>query len=742
MSRLIQSVLVVVCSFLLYAFVLFRLPSIQLVKYSHAAELLLQNKLYGERILDFSPLYLYLNTLLKQLHLPLSTLMWIHIICSALAAGLLFQLLRRYFRLSLAIAGTAAFILDRSLMVYTHTFEPEPIVVLLILAATNFASTNTSPAALWGGLCFGLGILTRPNFVPVLLAVPFFYKENSRDNSWRKKTALFVLPPLLCLTGLWIRNATIVGYFSPFVMNPGTALYEGNNPNSRGMSSVYPPLLNQISQQYSRQPDYHHQVYRDFARRITGKNLTLPEVNSYWTAKATNFLRDHPIRTIQLFCTKILHFFHQYQWHDLSVAYLTEKTLMKSWRWNTPFALMAAFALLGLWGLKSEWKRYLIFYAVFISQFLFMLSIYVSARQRTSILFLFVFFACGGVQYILTSRKRWFLLILAALLCLPLYLRTDFMWEEEHLWENIRQSDSDLRESYLLRNQGKLDAAANKSAQALAHAPWFMDSRRPANIPFEQRGYKETALIYSSDSDPANKTDKAVLLLEAGLAPEAESIFQQLHQSGYRLKRDDYQSSDLQFYLARCALKQQNTQKAVALLKTAVRSSPGDPSSLAYLKALTGQDQYENQLYRYFDEIDAAFFLGVAYLETERPESAVKYFQYVTRMLPEFRKGFIYLAAAMSQAGHYKEAATHYRKAISLNSDPVFRERELLKIFQELTLQEPTAIHHYSYGIVLRQFGHFQLALSEQQKAIELDTSNQEIINEIHRLQKVLTTLH
>jgi tetratricopeptide (TPR) repeat protein len=737
MKRVLPFFLVILWSVLFQAFILFRLPSIQLVKYSLAADLLLQGKLQGERILDFSPIYLYLHVLLQKIDAPATALTWIHIGCIALSTGLLFQLLRNHFQLWIAITGTAAFLFERSLIVYTHTFEPEPLLLVLIVSSTYLVSNQTPRTALIAGLIFGLSILTRPNFLPLLLAIPLYYKMNSVGNSWRKMTLLFVLPVLFCVTAIWARNASIMGHFSPFVMNPGTAVYEGNNPNSWGMSAVYPPVLNQVSIRYTN-PDYHHQLYRDFARRVAAKNLTLTEVNSYWARKARAFLFDHPERSLRLAATKIFHFFHAFQWHDLGVAYSIERALKELWPFKTPFALLSVLCIGGLWLLRKDWKKYLLFYAIFINQFLFMIAIYVSARQRVVILFLFVFFACAALEQILTRKNSRWLLVPIAILAIFLHLRTDLMSEENHLWENIRMSNAHLSESYRLRNRGEFDRAALESARSLALAPMLIDSRRPANLHFGERGFAAKAVAFSRNGNEAQLMDRGILLLESGQTKEAEHIFQQLERSNYRLKRDDYQSSELKFYLARCAVKDNQFAKAVDYLKKAIESSPGDPSSLAYLKALTDNGEYERQLLRYFDEIDASFFLGKAYMETGMAQKSVKYFQSVTRILPEFRAGFLYLAAALGESEMYDGAATQYRQAISMSPDPVFFEQSILTTFRELAHRNNTAFHHYSYGVVLRQFGHFKEALAEQKTAIAKDPGNKEIAQEINTLQKVL----
>src|SRR4029079_14689446 len=115
---------------LLYGVVLYSLfPHFQLVKYWDAAQLLLKGQLKGERVLDFSPLYLYINVLFYKMHFSLQLLMWLHILCIVVSSCLFFLLLNRFFRLILAFCGTLTFLFNSSLMIFTHTFEPEPLVI-------------------------------------------------------------------------------------------------------------------------------------------------------------------------------------------------------------------------------------------------------------------------------------------------------------------------------------------------------------------------------------------------------------------------------------------------------------------------------------------------------------------------------------------------------------------------------------------------------------------------------------
>ena len=70
-------------------------------------------------------------------------------------------------------------------------------------------------------------------------------------------------------------------------------------------------------------------------------------------------------------------------------------------------------------------------------------------------------------------------------------------------------------------------------------------------------------------------------------------------------------------------------QSTLNRLKKALEKNPGDPWVLSHLVALTDEPLYKMKLFRYFDEIDAEFFLGKAYLTTGRFQDAVESFSFV-----------------------------------------------------------------------------------------------------------------
>lgn len=747
------SLLFALFTIVLYSYLIFwYLPPAQLVKYTSAAQLNLQNELSGERLLDFSPVYFYLHVFVQKMFSdPVLVVHWIHILLQALSTVILFNLLTRFVRLPVAIFGTLAFTLESHLIVYNQVFEPEPLVLFFLLSFVFFAFHAGWIQHALAGVFLGLGILTRPNFAPILLVVPFhFYvlqnvshgKMDSRK--FRTSIIAFSIPVVSAILGLWIRNAAIVGYFSPFVMNPGTAIFEGNNPVSRGQSSIYPHLVDDVAKQYSGEPDFHHEIYRVFARRITGKQLTVPEVNAYWSGKAFHFLMDHPAHSIRLMATKVFHIFHRFQWHDLSNAYWGEQQLRLSLLPAVPFALISALSLIGMFVMRQRWKECILFYSIFLVQFVFMLVVYPSARQRVAIIPFLLFFACAAVDSALRRRKRLFLLAVAVLpLFLLLHTETDIMKEERHLWQNIRNSNHFLREARHKRSEGQLRQASLNSAVAYALAPWFHDSRRLSDLSFEPRSFEVAALQFLQPQNFSQRLDDAVLLLEAVQPDQAATVLNDLIREGYQFKRDQYQSSSPYFYLARAAAAKGDVQKAQMLLGTALTNAPGDPDVLSYLTVLSGDPKYKQQLFRYFDDLDANFYLGRAYLENNRGKDAAVCFQYILGKLPDYRRPKIYLAAALQKSGDIEKAARVFREAVTKSWDPLFLEASILAIFKELSeSRQADPFAHYSYGSVLRKYGHYSESLKALEKAQALDPTNLHVSKELAAVRDLAKANH
>lgn len=698
----------------------------QFTKYTQAAVQHLAGTLPAERLLDLSPLYFYLHLLQNALFPGGERLLpWLQILLTGLSAALLFVLLRRFFSPALSLAGSAVFLVSRSVLSYAAILEPEACLLFFLLAAVCLLLREGRGSRLAGGVFFALCLLTRPNFLPLLPVVPLFFRLHDGRRRWLAPALLFLLPGLAALLLLAGRNASIHGVFSPMVMNPGFVFFEGNNPLSSGQSAAYPPLVGELKTEILGQPDNPHVTYRLLARRDVGRELTTAEANGYWFGRALNFIADHPGRWMELLATKAYFLLHDFRRYDLPVAWLYDRQLGQKAIPALPFSLVSALALVGLCAAGRDWRRRLLFYALFASQAGVMLVMYVSDRQRVAMLPFFIFFACCGAEYLLRARgvRRVVLLTGVALLAVWLYLPCDLMRDDLYLWEGYERSDRYWVEAVEARQQGELSRAAEHAARSFAAAPWLEDYSRPAFLSFAPQGFAERALAArgAADASTPARFDRASLLLAAGRLEAAEALFRELQTQEHRFERAYLQSSQPAFYLARIAAARGETAAAVALLQGALAERPGDPFALAQLAALTGDASCRQMLSRYFGGIEAAFMEGRALLDGGRGGEAAGRLAAFAAAVPELRRGAIYLAAALAAEGSLERGARLYLEATRERSDPVLLESRILALFSARAEREPeNARFRHEYGLVLAQFGHFAEALREQRAAAAL----------------------
>lgn len=686
------------------------LPSAaNLSKYPEAARQLLTGRMSAERLADFSPFYLAAGIAL--VHVPGSTmitLIWLQTVLVAITAFLLFLVVERSFSLLFAWIGIALFALNKSVLLYEQVAEPEVFLVMFLVAALYWLGKPGARAALAAGVCFALAITCRPNLVPAGLLVPvFFALQQMRPlRRWIARSAVFLGPLVLAVGTLFVFGLMPC-------MNPGTVFFEGNNPNSYGTTGIYPPVVNELSEQATYAPDSPHEVYRQLARLDTGRRLTIKQTNAYWIRKTACFISDYPGHFLRNVLNKLVFIYHSYEWHDISNVYLREKVLGASWVPDIPTGLLSALAIAGMVMRLRDWKKDFVLFTVVAIQSTGIMVLYASARQRYVLIPILVYFASAFLQRRPWKEGRVFValaLVLALLFSWPM----DVMKDQAHFHENSFQSVIFASTATQDISHGRLRDASGDIALSLAYAPWFRERVRPSNISFmpwswEHAGY----YVCKNKLQPetaSGRFDLAVLGIEAGRLQEAHGILTELVDGNYRFKRDFFQPFDPRFYLARIAELEGNRKEAIQRLEASLRTYPGNPHALAHLHALTGEQQYKDLLFRYFDPVDALYYLGRAFLQTGRNEDAVACFTEITRKLPEYRSGQIYLAAALSRAGKPQPAVAAFKRASQLSESPIFFEKEILSAFGSQDA--------YSYAMVLKRYGHFEEAVQVLSAAI------------------------
>ena len=676
-------------------------PTAAFLKYPVLAEQSLEGTLDPDRLLDVSFLYFYIHVAARWLTSSPVILAQIgQVLASAVAVALLFALVRRLSSPGTGLLAAAILLLDRTVAVYTPILEPEPFLLAAVLAFLYFSSDEGSSGAVATGVSLGCALLFRPVLVPMVFLVPLYYWLRNRSSgqiqpSTQRRTVLFLLPVALAFGLLWGRNALLPIPFSATVMNPGAVFYEGNHPWATGLAATYPPLFGELRDSLSDSPDPQHEIYRVFARREAGRDLSVAEVNQTWRSRASEYLFDHPSTALRRSLVKLEELFRGYAWHDLSNAYWRHRALVESRVPAVPFALVAAAGLIGMALASRNWDRWLLLYGVLACQMAATVVVYVSARQKLILVPVLATFAALAVQYIARRRARWAVLgIAVVLLAVMLSLPNDRAIEDRHLWGHLQQSNGLRDRAYTLRSEGRHDEAAEAAARALALTPWRLDSLRPAGLDFRPEGFASRALreLDASGFEPTFSLlfDKATLAIAAGEWETAKAALVSIDEGGHQLARGSYQSSQLPFYRGLVAALQEDWEEARSQLETALVASPGDPLVLALRSVVSDDASSREQLERYFDSIHAGFFVGRAQMELGSPERAVESLARVVAWVPEFRRARIYLAASLGKVARYSEGVDLYRTTVARQPDPVMLEEEIVEMFRLWVAEDPS----------------------------------------------------
>lgn len=563
-------------------------------KYPQAALKLNQGWQFGERLLDYSPLYLAVHRAVSSFsHEPVRSVLLLQAAWLGLAVAFLYLAVRRHAGPLLALAASAALALERSVAVHGSIFEPEALLLCCLAAWLLLAQLPGRTAASGAGVALALVVLTRPSLLPLVLVVPAaaYLRQDSRRAAFTAG-ALAVLPVALALGWLSVRNHTAAGTWSPMVMNPGTVFFEGNNPYAFGYSVAYPPVVNDVANAKKGESDFHHVVYRDLARLDAGRNLSVGEVNAFWVKKAFCFLADEPGAAMRRAGRKILYVFHRYPWYDITGAEPAEDRLRARGVPATPLAVLSALALVGaVTGLRCGQPGMLPAYTLLVAQLAVMGATYASARQRLALLPVLCLFAALGASRIAQNGR-------AAALAAAVTVALAVVFSRET--ELMRQHAGEYHPGYALVRDAVSEDAATRFALALR------------------------------------------LINEGGL-DRAEQLFESLRREGYRSRH-----GQPAYYLGRIAALRGRHEDSVRFMREALGRSPGHPAYLAQLAALTGERRWNELLFRYLDRTDAQYELGWALLDNGRAQEAAALLGRVVAAAPQDEAARRLLAQASS----------------------------------------------------------------------------------------------
>jgi hypothetical protein len=647
------------------------LPS-SFAKYGLAARQWLAGELPGERLADFSPLYLELHVALLRLGLdPARLLPWVQQAALAIAIGVVgWRLRRRGAAWALALGAALVMALDHPLLIYARILEPEALLVLSVclwLAALD-SEAPVPGRLLAAGVFAAAGVLLRPTLVPVhWLLVPLFLwlrrPPGSGGKRWLRDVACFLAPLLLAAFWSSARLERATGREGSPGMSPGTVFYEGNHPLSNGTSAVYPPLVRLVQAHQdtagagSLVSDPGHVLYRTIARQeLADPELPIAAVNRFWAGRALAYLGDHPGRAWRLATTKLRNALARQTWHDVPTAAELELRLPTP---AVPFSVLAALGLLGMLACVRRWREHLLDYGLFGAQLAVMLAFYVSARQRLILLPVLVFFGALAIKAWRDSPRegRWRGPALAALLALALSL-PDPAHQDATYRERLGARAAAARGALMAGLGDRFFVeAAHQVAEIVALSAADFEELRPAEIaqgPLLRDAAAQLELLlptFPPAERPSAEFDLATLELRAGSEGAADARLRLLADEGRIFFRGCAAPSDPRFWLARLAASKGDAAGARRWLDEALAATPGDPFVLAELFVLAGEARYRDLLGRYYSATDGEWLVGRAALAHGRPALAIAALSTVVERLPFLRRARLELAAAHAGLG-------------------------------------------------------------------------------------------
>lgn len=688
----------------------------QFSKYPVAANKLIEGSLPTERLFDYSQVYLRLCALIAQYSSkPFQLLHWTQLTLVALSAAGFYLLLRRYFNRSWAALGVAAFALNPSLMIYGYIFEPEVLLLFLLIAAALLAEIRTGTSSLATGFAVLLSLLTRPVFILLAIVIPVSNRLHLDGRRLLRANLGFLLPVLAGLALFAGYTITKGVSFPPPLMNPGVVFFEGNNPLATGSGAAYLTVVNDLAEDFPGESDYQHAVYRLVARQDTGLALSPTEVNRFWSAKGWNFLLDEPAHAFSLGMNKLFFVAHGFRWHDIRAAAMVDKTLCDKFLPQVPLGLVVALALVGMVGGFRRWREFLLPYTVCVSQTGLMLVTYASDRQRLALLPFLILFALLGLQTLVAERRRLWLAGLVLFLVVIFSRETGVMRDNREVWSNYDRFFALLRDAQAQRDSGQVARAVETTVQAVAMAPWASEADgKLSGLPVSYQELASQALAGFDavrEDTPTARLDRILLLTAAGRLDEADRRLVTLLEQDCRLERSINRPVALNYYRGRIAALRGDRVGAIGLMKQALVEAPGDPDVLAQLAALTGDRSYVVLMERYFDRFDGCYYLGRAFLENGDAIKAAETLQPLQRHLPEYWKGKMYLAAARAEARQDREATESFIAAMRQRSEPAMFQEQILPAFRrQAEAVPPERSPHFWYGKVLRHFGFYEEA--------------------------------
>lgn len=404
-------VLALAIKFLIY--VLLTEPII-FYKYPYFAQIIAQGGDPGERILDLSPLYLYLHVLFYKIYgsnwevIPI-----FQIFLGSLSCLLVFLIGEKIFGKIAGLVAALILIFYANLTLIELTLEPEALVLflnsLIVFFLLQIKEETKSGLAIWkwflAGCLIGMTIITKPNALLILPVAIIFNWLISPSLAFRIKSILLTFFGVaIFLMPITMRNYYKFNDFILVTADSGKVFFHGNGPGATGMERADLPQQGFV-EEAQEEPDYAHALFRRVARNLSGQNLKPSECSRFWRDQTFEHIKKNTWDALILEFKKAVFFFGNYEVHDIDSVYNYYRKIRK-WPF-IPYGIISALSILGMWLARQKFKDAFLLYSMVAVYFITVLIFFAASRYRLpAVPFLSLFAAYAITSFISWGREK------------------------------------------------------------------------------------------------------------------------------------------------------------------------------------------------------------------------------------------------------------------------------------------------------------------------------------------------
>ncbi len=550
-------------------FFFFATDPIIFYKYPYFAEQIGKGIDIGERIVDLSPLYLYVNVLFYKIFgTNWEALAVLQIIIGSLNCLIIYIIGEKLFGRSIGLIASVILVLYGNLTLIELTLEPETFAIffnsLAVFVLIQAKNENSSEYRAWkwflAGALIGVSVITKANALLILPgAVIWIWWCVAKRDKKLIATLSLILGVFLWVSPITLRNYLKCNDFILVTADGGKVFFHGNGPGATGMERA--DLSHQgFIEEGRAEPDYAHVLFRNTAKDLSGLPLSPSECSRFWFSCTLDLIQDNPASSLLLELKKFCYFWGNYEVHDLDSTYKNYVTI-RSWPF-IPFGIIAALGIMGMGLSLTRFRQAFLLYWMIFVYLLSVLVFFAASRYRLPAApFISIFSAyCLSSLFGLIRDKNWkrFLAYMGITLllfaCTNLLFRNDIkmfdQWQKatrihyslggKMLFKEGNYQEAVLEFKKVLALQpdfvpaynylGKSYAILNDYEQAEQHfqkviqlAPGVDEGYTNLGLLFELKGEKSKALSYLTKAlslNPQNARAKEHLQSLKGRSPE------------------------------------------------------------------------------------------------------------------------------------------------------------------------------------------------------------------------------